>query len=242
MKIKKFLTAFLTAALAVTSVFSMTAFAADDYTAKVDNAKEVKVGKDGNRPQSYTIEFTKFDPTRMNKDSVIEVTYDVVSDGKKSGNKVELVAQRYPDEQRADYKGKKGSAPSTANDDGSVWAIVDADSDDGKGKATFSYDSIVKAFGSDDFGNIDKFNVEVTSGTDATIKCTGFKVTNVKAEKEGTHPKADAGFAWYWIVIAAVVGVAICVAIVMLILNKKSDKAFDVTTGKYIDKKKVGKD
>ena len=239
MKIKKFLTTFLTAAIAATSVFSMSVFAegTEDFTASSsDISKSVDAKVDnGNREQSFSIEFTAFDPTRMTKDSEIVVTYDVVKDAGKSGDKVELVAQKYPDEQRKDYKGKSGKVDGDA-----LWKIVKADSDDGKGTATFKYDSIVKSFGTDDFTVLDKLNVEAAS--ESTIKCTGFKVTKVLPEKKGTHPKADSGFAWYWIVIAAVVGVAICVAIVMLILNKKSDKAFDVTTGRYIDKKKVGKD
>ena len=235
-KIKKIITAFMASAVAAVSLLSMSAFA-EDYSATVNGAVEAKVDN-GNRQQSFTVEFTVFDPTRLTENSVVEVTYEVTNDAKTKGDKVELVAQKYPDEQRKDYKGKSGTNP-LADSTGAVWKIVKADSDDGKGKATFSYKSIVDAFGTDDFTTFDKFNVEAAS--ESTIKCTGFKVTNVKPESEGTHPKVNAGFAWYWIVIAAVAAIIVVVIIVFVILNKKSDKAFDVATGEYIDKKNVDK-
>ena len=234
-KTKRIIAAFLTAAVAATSLFSISAAAAENYTADVKNAKEAKVD-DGNRQQSYTLEFTEFDPTRMTMDSVITVKYEI-TDKKGKGDRVELVAQRYPDEQRKDYKGKTGATPDTAGGDGSVWKIVKADSDDGKGTATFKYDSIVSAFGTNDFTNLDKINVEAAS--EATIKCTGLTITNVKGEKEGTHPTLDKGVAWYWIVIAAAAGVIVVIVVLFIVLGRKSSKAFDVTTGQYIDKKKV---
>lgn len=227
-RLKKVLTSAFAAMLALTS--AVTVFAAEEFTGDTSKAVDAKV--DGtNRQQSYTVEFTEFDPTRMTKDSEVIVTYDIV-EGTSDGDYVELVAQKYPDEQRKDYKGESGKVNGDA-----LWQIVKADSDDGKGTATFKYSSIVSAFGYDDFTVLDKFNVEAASS--ATIKCTGFKVTNVLPESEGKHPKISEGFAWYWIVIAAVAAIILVVVIVFVILNKKSDKAFDITTGEYIDKKKV---
>lgn len=238
-KLKKVMTAFMAAAVAAISVMSLSVFAegTETFTAEVNGASEAKVDN-GNRQQSFTVEFTVFDPTRLTKDSVVEVTYDITDDKGGKGDKVELVAQKYPDEQRKEYKGKSGTNPK-ADSTGAVWQIVKADSDDGKGNATFTYDSIVKAFGTDDFTTFDKFNVEAAS--ESTIKCTGFKITNVKPESEGTHPKISSGIAWYWIVIAVAAAVIIVIVIVFVILNKKSDKAFDVSTGEFIDKKNVNK-
>lgn len=229
MKLKKIFTSAV-AALAASAIMCVNAFAAGDtYTDEVKGAKDAT-----NRQQSYSVEFSSFDPTRMTKDSEVIVSYEIVKGQTVSGeDNVELVAQKYPDEQRKDYKGKSAKV-----DGDDLWKIVKADSDDGKGQATFSYDSIVKAFGYSDFTVLDKLNVEAASEK-TTIKCTGFKVTNVKPEKEGTHPKVETGFAWYWIVAAVVAAVIVVVIIVFVILNKKSDKAFDINTGEYIDKKKV---
>lgn len=226
-KLKKKVSAVLLAsAVALTTLIS--AAAAEPFTAKVENAINAK-----NSEQSWSIEFTEFDATRMTKDSVITVTYEVVED-KGGDKKVELVAQKYPDEQRKDYKGDSAKVKSGED---ALWKIVEADTDDGKGKATFKYSSIVSAFGYDDFTILDKINVEAAS--ESTIKCTGFQVSNVLSEKDGKHPTVNSGIAWYWIVIAVVAAVGVVIAIVFIILNKKSDKAFDVTTGEYIDKKKV---
>ena len=236
-KFKRIAVAFLAAVTAAVSAFAVCASAAENYTAQVTGATEAKVDG-GDRQQSYTVEFTQFDPTRMTKDSIVEVTYEIVeADKSAKGDKVELVAQRYSDNDRKKYKGKSGETPSTAKPDGAIWKIVKADKDNGKGKATFSFSSIADAFGSEDFTNLDKLNVEAASS--ATIKCTGFTVTNVKSEKEGTHPSSSNGIEWYWIVVAVAAAVIIVIIIVFVILNKKSDKAFDVSTGEFVDKKKM---
>lgn len=239
MKIKKIVLAALAAAFAATSVFSSAiAVSAEEPLSNVaihlGDAKEARVEENGNRQQSVSLSYEQFDASRLTKDSEIIITYEITAADKsvKSGsNHVELVVQSWenPDTPKKDSTG-------------GVWEIVDAKSDDGK-TAVFTYDDIVEAYGTDDFTLISKLNVEAASAS--TIKCTGFSATNclvkgsrVIAESDDSS-KGESNI--LWIIVGIISGVVLCIAVVFIILNKKSNKAFDVTTGEYVSKKTVKK-
>ena len=101
--------------------------------------------------------------------------------------------------------------------------------------ATYDFESIATAYGTDDFSQV--YNIIIGATDRAKITVTGITVTNCKtktyAEKEekdskGTNPII--------IVIAVIAGIAIAVVVIM---NKKSSEAFDVSTGKFVDKKNL---
>ena len=92
--------------------------------------------------------------------------------------------------------------------------------------------------GMDDFSQV--YNIIIGATDRAKITVTGITVTNCKtktyAEKEekdskGTNPII--------IVIAVIAGIAIAVVVIVIIMNKKSSEAFDVSTGKFVDKKNL---
>ena len=104
--------------------------------------------------------------------------------------------------------------------------------------ATYDFESIATAYGTDDFSQV--YNIIIGATDRAKITVTGITVTNCKtktyAEKEekdskGTNPII--------IVIAVIAGIAIAVVVIVIIMNKKSSEAFDVSTGKFVDKKNL---
>lgn len=219
---KKLLSLIASAVIAVSSVIGVCAVDVADVDLAVSDARDAKVDG-GNRQQSCEFEYKVFDASRMTEDSEVIVSYEVVdaADSKKDENKVELVAQKYEDDKDA----KK------------AWAIVNAVSDDGK-QATFKYADIKESFksqsGSDNMALIDKLFVEAASN--ATIKCTGVKVT--KCVPDGKHAK-DGKVSMIWVIVGIVAGAAIVITVVMIILNKKSEETFDVSTGEFVSKKKI---
>lgn len=232
---KKLITIIVSAALAITAAISSTfsVFAEDlsDVTVDVSSAKSATI-KDGNRQQSIKVAFDKFDTTRLTDKSevIVDFTIESPASNKKATNQyVEFVVQSWekPDTSKADSSG-------------SVWEIVQASSCTNS-QAVFKYDDIVKAYGTKDFNKLSAIYVEAAST--AKIKCTGLKFTNCL--KNGTH-KSDATQSnssgksnMLFIVIGIVSGIALAVGILMLILNKKSSKAFDVSSGEFVDKKKA---
>ena len=65
--------------------------------------------------------------------------------------------------------------------------------------------------------------------------------TTVQAAQQTSKASSDSssGSDILFAVIGAVCGVALAVAIIFIVISKKSNKAFDTTTGKFIDKKKL---
>ncbi len=225
---KKFLSAAMSAIIACASIFSctLTAFAEDaeteDVTIDCSSAEAAS-----NWTQSLTIEQGDFSATRLTKDSKIVVTFNSEDVNEKSGNKysAELIFQSW-----------ENTTTSVAQD-GAVWAKI-APVEFDETTATYDFESIATAYGTDDFSQVYKIMVGATDRAKITV--TGVKITNCKtktyAEKEekdskGTNPII--------IVIAVIAGIAIAVVVIVIIMNKKSSEAFDVSTGKFVDKKNL---
>lgn len=222
---KRFLSAAMSAIIACASIFSctLTAFAEDveteDVTIDCSSAEAAN-----NWGQSITIEQGDFNATRLTKDSKFIVTFKSEDINEKSGNKydAELIFQSWD------------NTTTSAAQDGAVWAKIAPVEFDDK-SATYDFESIATAYGTDDFSQVYKIMVGATDRAKITV--TGIKVTNCKtktyAEKEdsakGTNPVI--------IVIAVIAGIAIAVVVIVIIMNKKSSEAFDVSTGKFVDKK-----
>ncbi len=180
---------------------------------------------------SLKVDFKAFDMSRLTKDSEIIVSYEVKD--KKSGEDLEKAEVEYP----VELVIQSWESPDTAmaNSNGEVWARVTPKEFDDK-SATFTYDAIVSAYGTNNFDLISAINI---TGTDiAEIKCTGIKVTN--ANDKGNH-KVDAtqddGGKPVFLIIGIAAGIILAIAIIWFILGKKSSTDFDVSTGRFVSKK-----
>lgn len=232
---KKFITVIAAAVMALTSAigsaFSVSAEDLSDVTIDVSSAKPAVVDA-GNRQQSVKISFDQFDTTRLTDQSEIIVDFRIDEKGNDDAdsNPVELVVQSW-----------EGAKTPKSDSQGNIWQIVKASSCTDS-QAVFKYSDMVDAYGSSDFNLMSAIYVE--AGSSSTITATGMKATNCLAKgthkEDATNPSKSGGNMLF-IIIGIVSGVVGCIAVVFLILSKKSDKAFDVATGEYISKKKVKK-
>ncbi len=227
MKMKK-LFDFLAAA-AVASVMavsaSITAFADDEKLSDVEiDVSSAVVAKAW--AQSLKVDSTVFDASRMTEDSVVKITYtcDKAVEDAGTDYPVELVVQSWenPDTPMVDAQG-------------GVWAKVAPAKYDDK-SATYRYSDIVKAYGTDDLKEV---NCMLVGATDkAEITCTGMTVTNCKEKGNHVYPEEEKeGVNPVFIIIGVVAGIIIAVVVIVVIMNKKSSEAFDVASGKFVDKK-----
>ena len=180
-----------------------------------------------------------FDATRLTPDSTFVVEYTVSSPASDGGAPIEMIFQSWSNPETPMVKA-----------DGGVWAKV-APSEYDDTTATFVYEDIVEAYGTDNYDKVDCIGFGATSSKLTVDKVT---VTNVLSEGEGTHwvdptieadkkaaekaaekDKTKTGI--IWAVIGIVAGVAIAVAIIWIIISRKSRDAFDISTGSYVDKK-----
>ncbi|MBP3796872.1 MAG: hypothetical protein J6I46_03725 [Ruminococcus sp.] len=180
---------------------------------------------------------TGFDATRMTEDSVVRVSYELIEvhelpEGEATGYPVELVFQSWSDP----------DTPLT-DSDGRVWATVAPSSiDEGNNIEYFKYSDIAKAYGTNDFGKVDRMLFSSTN--DARMKVTSVTVTECK--ETGDHWVASAGAeaerASRDRSLAVIVGgtaliLAMIMGIIWFILGKKTGEAFDLATGEFIDKR-----
>ena len=184
---KKFLSVAMSAIIACASIFSCT------LTAFAENAETEDVTIDcssattcSNWEQSITVDQATFNATRLTKDSEIIVTFKSEEINEKAGNKynAELIFQSWD------------NTTTPAAQDGAVWAkIAPVKFDDSS--ATYDFESIATAYGTDDFSQV--YNIIIGATDRAKITVTGITVTNCKtkayAEKEekdskGTNPDA----------------------------------------------------
>ena len=178
-----------------------------------------------------------FDATRMTEDSVVRVSYELIEvhelpEGEATGYPVELVFQSWSDP----------DTPLT-DSDGRVWATVAPSSiDEGNNIEYFKYSDIAKAYGTNDFGKVDRMLFSSTN--DAKMKVTSVTVTECK--ETGDHWVASAGAeaekASRDRSLAVIVGgtaliLAMIMGIIWFILGKKTGEAFDLATGEFIDKR-----
>ncbi|WP_294409350.1 hypothetical protein [uncultured Ruminococcus sp.] len=226
---KKLLSAVLSAFIACSTVITG-AFTA--YAEEEAQTEDIKIDCSSAQPsenwgQSITIEQSTFDATKMTEDSKIIVTYTSEDINEKAGNKynAELVFQSWD------------NTTSPKAQEGAVWAkVAPVEFDDTS--ATYDYNSIAEAYGTNDFSQV--YNVIVGSTDRAKITCTGITVTNCKTKTYiETEKKAESKTNPLIIIGAAVAGIAVAVIVIVVIMNKKSSKAFDVSTGTFVDKKNV---
>ena len=206
-----------------------------DCSGAIESDNWSQSAKFGYNSEDPVNDLTSFDATRLTKDSVITVSYDVIETYEPSdptGFPVELILQSW-------------SSPDTpmATGDGSVWAkVVPANVDTDYNIETFNYADIVEAYGSDNFEKVDC--VLFGSTNDAKILVKSIKISN--CAETGSHwvdpsiaeeAKAATKKNVTGIVIGIVAGIAVAVGVIWFIISRKSREAFDITTGEFVDKK-----
>lgn len=247
---------FLCAVMAVMGIFSLTA-SADVSDVKIDckDAKEASTwGK------SLSIAKDKFDVARITDKTQIVVTFEY-KDKKQAENvtssPIGLALQCYNNPDNA-----------LADDKGAVWAEVTPTTYD-ENSAIFYYQDLVKAYTSKDFSTVDYLHViapssvaikcksltitdcndkapETTTTTEApkdesvaetTAETTA--ATTTVATTVSAAEKSDSSSSPIFLIVGIIAGVAIAVIVIVVIMNKKSSEAFDVSTGKFVDKKNL---
>lgn len=215
-------------AVCTMAVCTVSAFAEDN--SKVET-EDVEINVSGasaadNWGQSLSVEQSTFNAKYMTEDSKIIVTYECTDINKNSGNAypAELIFQSW-----------ENTTSPNADADGNIWAkVAPVEFDDTT--ATYDYESIAEAYGTNDFSQV--MNIHIGATDRAKVTCTSMKVTNCKTEKfvkaeekkaKGTNPII--------IVAAVIAGIAIAVVVIVIIMNKKSSEAFDVSKGEFISKK-----
>ena len=151
---KKFLSVAMSAIIACASIFSctLTAFAenaeTEDVTIDCSSAETCS-----NWKQSITVDQATFNATRLTKDSEIIVTFKSEEINEKAGNKynAELIFQSWD------------NTTTPAAQDGAVWAkIAPVKFDDSS--ATYDFESIATAYGTDDFSQVYNIIIGATDG------------------------------------------------------------------------------
>lgn len=181
---------------------------------------------------SYSIGMDHYDPTKMNLDTQVIVSYSCeYINSSKSDSPVELIVQSW-------------SFPDTpmVNSSGSVWAkVAPAEYDDSH--AVFNYSDMVSAYGTADFSGVDSLNIGATDGVNLTVSsCT---ITNCDEDMyiEMTDAqRADMYKNALIIVLASALAIIIIIIVVFLIiLKRKTSYAYDPTLGKYVKMDKSDK-
>ena len=149
---KLFKTLILSAAVAGTALSASFAAFAEDVKVDVSEAKEST-----GWGQSITIKKEQFDARRLSKKSLVKVAYDS-ADYAGEEQPVELIFQSWDN-----------TTSPNADETGAVWARVAPD-EWTAAAATFSYDKIVEAYGTDDFSQVMAICVGDTDVTPITVK------------------------------------------------------------------------
>ena len=149
---KLFKTLLCTAAAASAMLATAAVAHAEDVKLDVSGAKEAKGWQ-----QSVTIKREDFDARRLSKKSTVKVAFDAAGyEGEEQI--VELIFQSWDN-----------TTSPNADEKGAVWARV-APSEATATSAVFTYDEIVKAYGTDDFSQVMAICVGDTDITPITVK------------------------------------------------------------------------
>ena len=126
--------------------------------------------------QSLTVNKSQFDAERITKDSVVKVAFDA---GDYTGDvlPIELIFQSW-----------NNTTSPKADKKGGVWAKITTD-DKTESSATFTYDQIVEAYGTDDFSEVQAIHVGDTD--QAPVICKGLMITNCNKAKETIDVSVD---------------------------------------------------
>ncbi|MCR5143179.1 MAG: hypothetical protein K6C68_11760 [Ruminococcus sp.] len=242
---KKIVTGFAAALMSLSMMLTnFTAVAASDVSdVEIDcsGAKEVKSWN-----TSMSISSDEFDATRLTEDSVLKIEYEItekIENDYSTGYPVECIFQSW----------EGTDAP--GNEDGNIWAkIAPSKFDDTSAEYTYkditTYveldDGSFMGYGTTDFSRVSCILFGATADASIIIKKATF--TNCLPESEGKHwvdpetvkkEKEQEKKSNMKLVIGIGVGILIAAAAVFFLLSHKSKKAFDVTTGQYVDKKKI---
>ncbi len=228
---KKLIRAVLAAAVMCVTALTMSLCVSaetEDVELPVIRAKATS----GSWGQSITYDKGGFDCGRINKDTVIEVEFELDGEWNKTGAPIELILQNY----------------STASPE--IWAKVEPFDTDFATYANFGYDEMVTMYGSDDFStvdnmcigdcgvvitvtkvtvkNCDKVEVTTTTASETTTAATESVTEAAPAETEATTT-ASAGNesgGGIPIVLIVVITVVVAVVVVVVIIVMKNRKRF----------------
>lgn len=254
---KKIITSMLLCAvMAVMGVFSLTA-SADVSDVKIDCKKAKDASTWG---KSLSVSKETFDVARITDKTQIVVTFEYKDKEQAkdiTSSPIGLALQCYNNPDNA-----------LADDKGAVWAEVTPTTYD-ENSAIFYYQDLVKAYTSKDFTTVDFLHVIAPSSvavkcTSMTITDCNDKApetTTTEAPKDesvaettaettaaettaatttvSAVEKSDSSSSPILLIVGIIAGVAIAVIVIVVIMNKKSSEAFDVSTGKFVDKKNL---
>lgn len=178
---------------------------------------------------SYAIGMDHYDPTKINADSqvIVSYTFEKLTE-EKTDAPVELIVQSW-------------SFPDTpmVNSSGAVWAkVAPAEYDDSH--AVFNYEDMVTAYGTADFSGVDSINIGATNDVNLTI--TSCTITNCDDDMyvELTDAQRAEKYKNLLIIVlaSALALIVIIIVVFMMILKRKTSYAYDPTLGKYVKMEK----
>ncbi len=258
---RKLLSVLVSAAAAV-SMFTMTASAEiSDVNIDCSNAKNA-----GTWGKSLTISAEEFALGRITEKTQIVITYEMIdlkgTDMSSSPVAIAVQADSDPENPFADDKGSVWAEvqPKTYDESSAMFYyedIVKAYGSKDFSKVTYVHiiapsAAIIKAssmYITDCNDTVPETTTTTTTTvteaapeeetTTTTVAETTTTAENKNvfsaAEKESSSSSGNVLF----IVIGVVCGIGLAVAIIFIIMSKKSSKAFDTATGKFVDKKKM---
>lgn len=230
---RKFFAGFAGIVMAVGMIVSgaASAYAQGDITLDCTNAVR---SEDWSQSIEFRYDNDAFDASRMTADSIVRVEYELIEekDSKDpTGYPVELIFQSWSN---PEYSQKVDA-------NGAVWGKI-APSSVGEGYEEFTFADIAQGYGTSNFEKVD--NMLFGSTNDAVIRITGCTVTN--CSDTGSHwvdpslaeeEKASQRKNIMGVVIGVIAGMLAAVGVTWLIISRQSTQAFDINTGKFIDKR-----
>ena len=251
------------AAAAVTAVTMCISASAETSNVEIDCSEAKKASNFG---KSLAISSETFELGRITENSQIVMTYEILEqkeeDLSKSLISLSVQALSDPDNPFADEKGGVWVDVQPKNYDETTATFYYEDIFKAYGSKDFSkvshiyvtapttaiikVNSMIITDCNDSVPETTTTTAEPESVPEEETTTTAAETTTV-AETTTTQPESTAQSTTesssssniLFVVIGVVAGVALAVAIIFIIISKKSDKAFDTTTGKFIDKKKM---
>lgn len=257
---KIFASIFLSAAVLVSGAFSITASAADVKDVKID-CKDAKDASGWGK--SLSIPKDTFDIARITEDTQVVVTFEYkdptqAEDATTSPIGLALQSFSDPENALADDKGAVWAEvkPTTYDESSAIFYYQDilrAYTSKDFGKIDYVHiiapsSAVVKCNSVTITACNDKAPETTTTTTTAVAESVAEETTAAQTTTEAvqttvqneTASSSDSGNSSpIFLIIGIVSGIALAVAVIIIIMNKKSSKAFDVSTGEFVSKKKL---
>lgn len=215
-------------------VMSAAMLASSALTVSAENTEDIKFDLNDtavlNSWENAKVDLSHYDTSKLTEDTQVIIKYEA--------SKIAPGEDGYSGEgEQLDYPVALSVQIYEENGKTGVWTRVAPEKYD-SGVAVFNFEDISKACAPNTYKDIDAFNVSATSN----VKVKPISVTVTKCEKGMYIEKTAEELAEQYkttliIVLAAALFIIIAMIVVfVLILKKKTNQAYDVQSGRFVDK------